>query len=289
MKTLCLADESSVFLLLSDEELGAEAKKRITWVIDLPVEETPLPLRGSFVGPRREMVTPWSTNATDIIESMGVRGVKRVEVFRRIADGDGVPSFDPMLEQVYRDLYADSLEVTKAPAPDFAVEDLRKFNEEEGLALSEEEILFLEKAEREVLKRKLTDSEIYGFAQINSEHCRHKIFNGTFVIDGTEKPKSLFELIKETSKRAPENIVSAYKDNVAFLRGPNVQEFAPEASARAGWFRLNDIGTVLSLKAETHNFPTSLSTVPQRGVAVRFETAWREEREASPSRERLST
>ncbi len=258
MEALCFADESVIFLLLSTAKLTDEEKKRILWVIDLPVREVPLPLRGSFVGPRSEMITPWSTNATDIIGNMGVRGVVRMEEFRKI-DGEQVPTFDPMLEQVYRDIYPDSLNVTKSPAADFAVENLKQFNETEGLALSDEEIAYLEKASRDVLKRPLTDSEIYGFAQINSEHCRHKIFNGTFVLDGKEQPKTLFAMIRETSKASPENIVSAYKDNVAFVKGPEVEQFrpAPDGSG-SDWFGMKKIRSVLSLKAETHNFPTTV-------------------------------
>ena len=257
MKTLCLADEHFVYFLLSRETLSQEAKQRIAWVIDRDVKEVALPLRGSFVGPRKEMVSPWSTNATDIIENMGIHGVIRIEELRRV-DSNDVPAFDPMLEEVYRDLYPDALQVTKQPAADFPVNDLRAFNEKEGLALSEEEISFLEHAEKEMLKRPLTDSEVYGFAQINSEHCRHKIFNGSFVLGGKAQEKTLFQMIKETSKASPENIVSAYKDNVAFVRGPEIHQFAPEASAKAGKFQFKKISSVLSLKAETHNFPTTV-------------------------------
>jgi phosphoribosylformylglycinamidine synthase len=106
--------------------------------------------------------------------------------------------------------------------------------------------------------RKLTDSEVYGFAQVNSEHCRHKIFNGTFIINGKEKKDSLFTLIKKTSKINPNKLVSAYKDNVAFILGPKVEQFAPETQDKADFFIVRDIDTVISLKAETHNFPTTV-------------------------------
>ena len=93
--------------------------------------------------------------------------------------------------------------------------------------MSDEEIEYLNGVSNKI-GRPLTDSEVFGFSQVNSEHCRHKIFNGTFVIDGEEKPSSLFKLIKETSKKNPNDIVSAYKDNVAFLKGPVVEQFAPK-------------------------------------------------------------
>src|SRR5690606_34176903 len=99
------------------------------------------------------------------------------------------------------------------------IDDISAYNEQEGLALNSEEIDYLQGVSNKI-GRKLTDSEVFGFSQVNSEHCRHKIFNGTFVIDGEEKPTSLFKLIKETSKQHPNDIVSAYKDNVAFIKGP---------------------------------------------------------------------
>ncbi len=106
--------------------------------------------------------------------------------------------------------------------------------------------------------RPLTDSEVYGFAQVNSEHCRHKIFNGTFVIDGKEMESSLFQMIKKTSKENPNKIVSAYKDNCSFVQGPVVEQFAPATQDKPDFFEIKDIETVLSLKAETHNFPTTV-------------------------------
>ena len=93
---------------------------------------------------------------------------------------------------------------------------------------------------------------------MNSEHCRHKIFNGSFIIDGQEKPQSLFKLIKRTSQENPNRLVSAYKDNVAFVEGPTVQQFAPVNPDRPDYFEVKDLDTVISLKAETHNFPTTV-------------------------------
>ncbi|MCA1746686.1 MAG: phosphoribosylformylglycinamidine synthase, partial [Bacteroidales bacterium] len=136
---------------------------------------------------------------------------------------------------------------------------------QEGLALNPDEIEYLGSVSRRI-GRKLTDSELYGFAQVNSEHCRHKIFNGTFVIDGEEKPSTLFELIKRTTKTNPNSVVSAYKDNCSFVGGPRVEQFAPANQDRAGFFNIKEIETVLSLKAETHNFPTTVE--PFNGAAT---------------------
>ena len=112
----------------------------------------------------------------------------------------------------------------------------------------------------------MTDSEIFGFAQINSEHCRHKIFGGTFIIDGQEMESSLFQMIKKTTKENPNKILSAYKDNVAFAQGPVVEQFAPKDQSTSDFFQVKDIESVISLKAETHNFPTTVE--PFNGAAT---------------------
>ena len=133
------------------------------------------------------------------------------------------------------------------------------------MALSQEEVDYLNDLSTKI-GRKLTDSEVFGFSQANSEHCRHKIFNGTFVIDGVEMPSSLFKLIKKTSAENPNDIVSAYKDNVAFIKGPRVQQFAPKSPEKADFYETKDFDSVLSLKAETHNFPTTVE--PFNGAAT---------------------
>ena len=126
------------------------------------------------------------------------------------------------------------------------------------------------------LGRQLTDSEVFGFAQINSEHCRHKIFGGTFIIDGQEMPSSLFALIKKTTQENPHRIISAYKDNVAFAQGPVVEQFAPREHDTSDYFVIKDIESVISLKAETHNFPTTVEplTAPPPARAAKYATAW---------------
>jgi phosphoribosylformylglycinamidine synthase len=249
------ADNEQVFFVEVDNSLSDEDISRLSWLFGCP-EVSSSDLTGKFIGPRKEIVSPWSTNATEITLNMGVKGISRIELFQRVKNGSA-PVFDPMLEACYDTLNESTLLVEQEPEPILSVSDIQAFNIEAGLALSEEEIDYLKKTS-EKLGRNLTDSELFGFAQINSEHCRHKIFNGTFIIDGTKKDGSLFSLIKETSRAAEHNIVSAYSDNVAFIHGPKAYQFAPRAADTAGTFEVVPIDTVISLKAETHNFPTTV-------------------------------
>ncbi|MDR1415087.1 MAG: phosphoribosylformylglycinamidine synthase, partial [Odoribacteraceae bacterium] len=220
-------------------------------------------IEGLFVGPRREMVTPWSTNAVEIVQNMSIRAIDRVEEFTRATID--APPFDPMLQTLYRDLDQSLFTIDRPPAPILYIDDLRAYNLREGLALSEPEIEYLERLGRK-LGRRLTDSEVFGFSQVNSEHCRHKIFNGAFIIDGIERPDTLFALIKRTSLRNPNRIVSAYRDNCAFIKGPRALQFAPTDPERPSYFDTRGINTVISLKAETHNFPTTVE--PFNGAAT---------------------
>ena len=209
------------------------------------------------------MITPWSTNAVEITQNMGVDGILRIEEFHEVESKDA--PYDPMLQAMYHDLDQKVFTVSRKPEPLRHIEDIRSYNQQEGLALSEEEIVYLEGIARKI-GRELTDSEVYGFAQVNSEHCRHKIFNGTFIIDGQKKGNSLFALIKKTSAANPNKLVSAYKDNVAFILGPRVEQFAPLGPTEASYFQIKGIDTILSLKAETHNFPTTVE--PFNGAAT---------------------
>ena len=210
---------------------------------------------GCFVGPRREMITPWSTNAVEITQNMGITGISRIEEYWAVSAPDA--EHDPMLQRFYPNLDQDIFRVDITPEPIRSIDDLAAYNEQEGLALSPEEIDYLKNVEKQ-LGRKLTDSEVFGFAQINSEHCRHKIFGGTFIIDGKEMESSLFAMIKKTTQENPHHILSAYKDNVAFADGPTVEQFAPADHSTSDFFQVHPIHTVLSLKAETHNFPTTV-------------------------------
>ena len=220
-------------------------------------------IEGSFIGPRKEMITPWSTNAVEITQNMGIQGILRIEQMLLIENEQS--DLDPMLQQKYDGIDQEIFIIPESPAPIAYIEDISSYNESEGLALSSDEIVYLQKIS-DSIGRELTDSEIYGFAQINSEHCRHKIFNGSFVIDGKEHKDSLFALIKKTSEVNPNKIISAYKDNVAFVVGPKVEQFAPNTQDKADYFQITDIETVISLKAETHNFPTTVE--PFNGAAT---------------------
>ncbi len=220
-------------------------------------------LDGYFIGPRREMITPWSTNAVEITQNMGISGILRIEEFMK-TDREQTP-FDPMLKAFYKGLDQHSFTIDKKPDPVVYIEDIRAYNVQEGLALNADEIAYLEGLARK-LGRPLTDSEVFGFSQVNSEHCRHKIFNGTFIIDGEEKESSLFKLIKKTSQENPNRIVSAYKDNCAFIEGPRVVQFAPHTHDKPDFYEVREIDTVISLKAETHNFPTTVE--PFNGAAT---------------------
>lgn len=220
-------------------------------------------LDGFFVGPRREMITPWSTNAVEITQNMGIAGIIRIEEFFKVAGAEA--DFDPMLQRLYKGLDQEVFTIAKQPDPIVYIEDVAAYNKQEGLALSEEEVSYLEELSQR-LGRRLTDSEVFGFSQVNSEHCRHKIFNGIFVIDGQEMPSTLFQLIKRTSNENKNFLVSAYKDNVAFVEGPRAVQFAPASQDKPDFFREQPFESIISLKAETHNFPTTVE--PFNGAAT---------------------
>lgn len=238
-------------------------KEKLTWLFSGATPLSSTSVKGRFVGPRKEMITPWSTNAVEITQNMGLEGVTRIEEFHRITTEE--PVYDKMLSRLYDGLNSRVFTTSNTAAPIEHIADITEYNSREGLALSKEEEDYLRQLS-ERLGRPLTDSEVFGFSQVNSEHCRHKIFNGTFVIDGEEKPLSLFKLIKKTSQENPNKLVSAYKDNVAFVEGPTVAQFYPTHPERSDYFEVRDLPTVLSLKAETHNFPTTVE--PFNGAAT---------------------
>jgi phosphoribosylformylglycinamidine synthase len=247
--------QESVIAVDSKTEVGVEYISRLNWLFGGSERLKSEIVQGWFVGPRKEMLTPWSTNAVEITQNMGIDGIIRMEEFFPVADSKA--GYDPMLQFLYDGLDQVIFTIKKKPDPILFIENIAVYNDREGLALSSDEIEYLNKVS-ETLGRKLTDSEVYGFAQVNSEHCRHKIFNGVFIIDGEEKKSSLFELIKKTSQVNPNAIVSAYKDNCSFVQGPVVEQFAPKTQDKPDYFEVTDIETVLSLKAETHNFPTTV-------------------------------
>ncbi|MDO4196526.1 MAG: phosphoribosylformylglycinamidine synthase, partial [Prevotellaceae bacterium] len=246
---------NSIIATQADHQLTSDEVQKLCWLYGnaTPVEgET---LEGYFVGPRREMITPWSTNAVEITQNMSIVGIQRIEEYYPVASMDA--EHDPMLQRMYNGLNQKVFTVNIEPEAIKHIENLEEYNEQEGLALSAEEIEYLHKVEGQ-LGRPLTDSEVFGFAQINSEHCRHKIFGGTFIIDGVEKESSLFAMIKKTTKENPNKILSAYKDNVAFSEGPVIEQFAPADHSKPDFFQVKEVKSVISLKAETHNFPTTV-------------------------------
>ena len=256
---------SAIIAVETDHKLTEKENEKLSWLFGGATPLTSTSVKGRFIGPRREMTTPWSTNAVEITQNMGLTGITRIERFTRVAAGCE-PEFDKMLQRFYPDgLGARIFHIDRKPEPVVYIENITEYNRAEGLALSPEEEEYLDQLSKR-LGRPLTDSEVFGFSQVNSEHCRHKIFNGTFVIDGQEMPSSLFKLIKKTSQQNPGKLVSAYKDNVAFVEGPEALQFAPDKADVAGMFEVKPIDTVISLKAETHNFPTTVE--PFNGAAT---------------------
>jgi phosphoribosylformylglycinamidine synthase len=236
--------------------------EKLVWLFGNATIDVKEKLECDFIGPRKEMITPWSTNAVEITQNMGISNISRIEEFH---PASGKTLWDPMLQSLYKGLDQHLFTIDKKPEPVISIDNISEYNKKEGLALNEEEIAYLDNLSRK-LGRKLTDSEVFGFSQVNSEHCRHKIFNGTFVIDGIEKDKTLFQLIKETTLANPNKVISAYKDNCAFLQGPVVEQFAPASHEKSDYFKIKVFESVLSLKAETHNFPTTVE--PFNGAAT---------------------
>jgi phosphoribosylformylglycinamidine synthase len=263
MITFFETPDAIIYAIKSAETLDNQTVNKLTWLLGnaKPVESDAI--SGKYIGPRKEMITPWSTNAVEITQNMGICNIERIEVYRKAQSANG--QYDAMLETLYEKLDQEIFTINHIPENIAYIEDIAAYSIREGLALSEDEVSYLHGLEHK-LGRKLTDSEIFGFSQVNSEHCRHKIFNGTFIIDGVTQPYSLFQLIKLTTSTHLNRVVSAYKDNCAFLQGPEVMQFAPITHDKPDYFRLRPIHTVISLKAETHNFPTTVE--PFNGAAT---------------------
>jgi phosphoribosylformylglycinamidine synthase len=256
-------ESTTVFTVQTQDELSVESISKLNWLFGNVNQIEKSVIADFFVGPRATMITPWSTNAVEITQNMGISGIIRIEEFQK--SSPEFSDFDPMLSQKYTVLDQDIFTIHIQPEPIKEIDNILEYNQKEGLSLSAEEVDYLNKLS-EKIGRKLTDSEVFGFSQVNSEHCRHKIFNGTFVIDGIEQESSLFKMIKKTSAENPNDIVSAYKDNVAFIKGPKVQQFAPLSPEKPDFYAIKDFDSVISLKAETHNFPTTVE--PFNGAAT---------------------
>ena len=253
----------NLFAVGTSEKLSKNDIEKLQWLFGDALLIKTEKIEGFFVGPRKEMVTPWSTNAVEITQNMGIKGIKRIEELH--AESSKNPQFDPMLRSFYKDPDQNIFTVERLPDPVYYIDDIKQYNLKEGLALNDDEIKYLNNLSKSI-GRKLTDSEVFGFSQVNSEHCRHKIFNGTFIISGEEKDETLFQMIKSTTKTNPNEVVSAYKDNCAFIHGPVVEQFAPSSQDKPDYFTITDYESVLSIKAETHNFPTTVE--PFNGAAT---------------------
>jgi phosphoribosylformylglycinamidine synthase len=254
---------SKVFAVQTTKELSTETISKLVWLFGNQPKINAASLDAFFIGPRAAMITPWSTNAVEITQNMGISDIIRIEEFQSVSED--FKDFDPMISEKFKGLNQNSFTINIQPEAILNIENIAAYNTQEGLALSDEEVSYLEGVSKKI-GRPLTDSEVFGFSQVNSEHCRHKIFNGTFVIDGVEQPTSLFKLIKKTSATHPNTIVSAYKDNVAFIQGPTVEQFAPQRADIPDFYRTKNFDSVISLKAETHNFPTTVE--PFNGAAT---------------------
>ena len=255
-------NSSEYFVVGTTSTLESGAIEKLEWLFSGATLRESKAISGNFIGPRKEMLSPWCSNAMDINHNTGIEGVQRVEPFTTESE---IANFDPMLQQKYDGIDQELFTIDRLPETIKHIENLAEYNDAEGLALSSEEIEFLNGVSKEI-GRSLTDSEVFGFSQINSEHCRHKIFNGEFIINGETQNRTLFKMIRETAEQNPNLIVSAYKDNVAFVHGPQAEQFAPNKQDQPDEFETKDFESVISLKAETHNFPTTVE--PFNGAAT---------------------
>ncbi len=255
-------DNSHVYAVESEGALSPETRKKLEWLFSGSGYISSKIIKSKYVGPRSNMTTPWSTNAVEITQNMGVIGIRRIEEFIFFNNKN---SFDQMTNELYQKLDQNIFTVNIEPEDSIEIININEYNKKEGLALSDEEIVYLENLSKKI-NRNLTDSEVFGFSQVNSEHCRHKIFNGTFIVNNIKKDESLFQMIKQTTKLNKNSVVSAYKDNVAFVQGPKVQQFSPTLPEKPSIYKDSTFESVISIKAETHNFPTTVE--PFSGAAT---------------------
>ncbi len=229
-----------------------------------------------YVFPRAGTISPWSTKATNIARNCGLDKIKRIERGVEYSIVGAKPSeisdintliHDRMTEMVIDDVSKASVLFDDHSDKSFVEIDilslgrdaLDKANQELGLALAEDEIVYLFENFTK-LGRNPNDVELYMFAQANSEHCRHKIFNADWTIDGEDKPKSLFKMIKNTYEQTPEFVSSAYKDNAAVMDGFEAGRFY--ADAQSNIYNYHHQAIDILMKVETHNHPTAISPFP---------------------------
>ena len=249
------------------------------------VEQTPKAREGLhlfLVTPRLGTISPWASKATNIAENCGLEGIERIErgmaVWLEGALTDGQKQqwaallHDRMTESVLNDIDAAAQLFHHIQSETFSSVDvlgggkeaLVKANTEMGLALSADEIDYLVE-NYQALNRNPSDVELMMFAQANSEHCRHKIFNADFILNGEKQPKSLFGMIRDTHNAHPEGTVVAYKDNSSVIEGAKIERFYPNAAENQG-YRFHEEDTHIIMKVETHNHPTAIA--PFAGAAT---------------------
>ena len=249
------------------------------------VEQTPKAREGLhlfLVTPRLGTISPWASKATNIAENCGLEGIERIErgmavwLEGTLTDGQkqqwAALLHDRMTESVLTDIDAAAQLFHHIQSETFSSVDvlgggkeaLVKANTEMGLALSADEIDYLVE-NYQVLNRNPSDVELMMFAQANSEHCRHKIFNADFILNGEKQPKSLFGMIRDTHNAHPEGTVVAYKDNSSVIEGAKVERFYPNAAENQG-YRFHEEDTHIIMKVETHNHPTAIA--PFAGAAT---------------------
>ena len=229
-----------------------------------------------YVTPRKGTISPWSSKATDIFRNCGLKSFLRVERGIRflVAPSLTEKCYAALYDRMTEGVYADIRDIFDAGAPKCGrtydvmgkgVEAIREANESLGLAISEPEMKYLAESFRKA-GRNPTDTELVMFGQVNSEHCRHKIFGAQFVIDGRKQPKSLFEMIKNTHAKRPQGTLSAYKDNSAVVEGFKTSVFAIDPKTNAYSFKRDDVDQLM--KVETHNHPTAISPFPGAATGV---------------------
>src|SRR5690606_8943978 len=169
--------KNTVYGVQTESALAADDIAKLNWLFGNATKIDGDAVTGSFVGPRAAMVSPWSTNAVEITQNMGICGIIRIEEYTPVADD--FTDFDPMVSQKFAGLSQGLYTIDISPEPVTEIDDIDAYNKQEGLALSAEEVEYLHQLSDKI-GRKLTDSEVFAFSQADSEHCRHKIFNGTF-------------------------------------------------------------------------------------------------------------
>ena len=169
---------SEIFAVNTTVKLRKDDIEKLIWLFSNSEYLDKKIINQNFIGPRKTMVTPWSTNAVEITQNMGIENIIRIEKFFPFNKNT---DYDSMTSQLYKNLNQEIFKIDIKPDEIKEINNIKKYNEDEGLALSNDEVKYLENLSKKI-NRKLTDSEVFGFSQVNSEHCRHKIFNGTFII-----------------------------------------------------------------------------------------------------------